>query len=236
MAQTQRLIEQYNEVLEDEASYVAPPSDWIERRASSFGPGRVRANYPNQYLYTPHDVETRAVDCIRHHRFSLLDDVFDCFIRTNAHRGANWSLQDMLTRSSYDRRGFRFVHLDTLYRAEVFLYRGEDADWVNIKLVNNGFSYIPKAGRLVPPRHNADGWVLVALGTDDVVLDRFCQHINAVPNSPFTSTRIFYNNKHHRLDIKVYSQVADVPHVLVTFEDGYPYYDESVPSTPLRQQ
>jgi hypothetical protein len=118
--------------------------------------------------------------------------------------------------------------------ATVFVYDDPDKDWLNIKLINKGFHYIPKRGVAVPLSHNVGGWVKLS-GKDWQDLKNMItefQKIRDLKNDRvFTQANVFYN--YNRMDLKFYSNSDDYNHVIVTFERGTPNYERSIDPTPF---
>lgn len=180
----------------------------------------------DRYFPRPHS----EVNDVQRHRFQLLYSVLQSFISTNTYRGRTFTFDQILRINS--KIFFRFEHHDLPYIATVSSINGYDSDWINIKLNNNGFTYIPRKGQLVPRRQNSDGWILMEAWTQE--LPMLVSQLAGVANGAFSSARAFYNWKHNRPDIKFYGKPdSGVPNVLITFEDGDPYYDEDVPATPI---
>jgi hypothetical protein len=171
-------------------------------------------------------------------RFDLLDSVFTAFAQTNVSRGRHYSFEEILNIKKETPTGFRFIYHDIPYHADVFLYDNWDVDWINIKLVNDGFTYVPKRGHCVPPRPPidgklSDGWIALKSGVDGVRLPGIYGSFKDINGGAYTGSRLFYNFKHRRLDFKIVSSKTKHPHVLITFEDGTPDFDEEVESCPL---
>lgn len=157
------------------------------------------------------------------HQFELLDSVFTQFLETNTYRGAHYSLTKLLDVKFP--RVFQFRHLSFPYVSTVFTVDGYDTDWVNIKLCNDGFVYIEKKGVRVQ-RHMSKDWVALP---EDMQYMQYIPGLCAAVKPLYSSMRAFYNYGQKRFDIKLYPQDAHTPHLIVTFEPGYPDGDDVVP-------
>jgi len=156
----------------------------------------------------------------KHHNLNLLDTVFKAFLMTNVFRGQNYQLRDLFLVKS--RRYFKFEHMSIPYLATVFTVEGHDADWLNIKLCNDGFEYLAKPGKPIS-RHCSDKWVSLPPGN---VLPYFTSTV-AAAKPYFSSARVFYNVHECRLDMKFFPKDTNTtPAMIVTYEPGYPYMDE----------
>ena len=101
---------------------------------------------------------------------------------------------------------------------------GHDADWLNIKLYNDGFVYIEKSGLRVQ-RHMSRDWI--ALPEDKFL--PYIPRLSAAVHPLYGRMQAFYNCGQQRFDIKLYPREAHTPHLIVTFEPGYPDRDEDAP-------
>jgi hypothetical protein len=156
----------------------------------------------------------------------LLDSVFKAFLMTNKHRHEHYTMEDLIRTSDTSfKRYFWFEHLSIPYLATVFTYQGHDYDWLNIKLCNDGFVYTPRTGK-------SDTWEtpLECLG-----------FLSSTVKPLYDSARVFYNYAEQRIDIKLYPitphgsphGTPSPPALLVTFEPGTPYMDETVERGPF---
>ncbi|KNC98890.1 uncharacterized protein SPPG_05857 [Spizellomyces punctatus DAOM BR117] len=233
---TKRYLEEYAEIVEVEEATRKRPRDLripkYQERLRCFPPGRILYGAgDNDDIHVP--FAGSYVDELRHHQFALLDSVFTSFLDTNRHRGVNYSLERLFTMDNRHNKYFRFMQYDIPYLATVCVYDDYDGDRLNIKLHNDGFTYVPKRGRIVPPRHQCDGWVLLeSQGWKDLkgLINAFK---SLSDGTAFKTCRVFYNHTERRLDIKMNSEVDGYKNVIITFEDGYPYFDDDVESTPL---
>ncbi|KAL6055316.1 hypothetical protein QOT17_016859 [Balamuthia mandrillaris] len=151
----------------------------------------------------------------RHHKFEILDNVFQEFLNTNVRQGKTWTLDEMLCDVREKNFYFHYEHDSIPYFATVFLYEAPDANWLNIKLVNNGFVYQPRLGEPIS-RHELQG-----------LLDGKVEYAGG-------RRVVFYNHQHNRLDIKIWKRTDDpsdastststtsLPHLMITYEPGYP--------------
>jgi hypothetical protein len=121
MSENQTLVAVYEKLRREEQE--------VARRAASTGE-------PTKYSATD------AARIARFHRFELLDSVFEQFLATNKHRGHHYSLNELLQWTDRLKTPFQYTYDDIPYLATVFLHRGAERDWLNIKLNNDRFKYI----------------------------------------------------------------------------------------------
>lgn len=163
------------------------------------------------------------------HRFEILDDVFHAFLETNMRQGAHMTLEQILTTTlTQGRRFLRYEHASIPYLATLYLYQGPDADWVCVKLCNNGFWYMKRPGETFA-RHHSSGWISLP--------DCFSQfkHTKAALPASYSRLAVFYNFNVQRLDIKLYSDdTSKAPNLLITYEPGVPYDDDRIQPVPFR--
>lgn len=164
-------------------------------------------------------------------QFELLDSVFSEFSATNQYRNKHYSFADMLGMKTRHPRYLKFMHSSVPYLATVFLVDDTDCDWLNIKLCNNGFVYSMKQG-LELHRHKCDGWIALAKHKYHAYLP----HIMSAFEPLYQDNQAFYNYKHQRFDLKFFprdSAPPGTPHVILTFEPGYPHGDDTAPRHQL---
>ncbi len=150
-------------------------------------------------------------------KVSLLDSVVSGFFDSNMHRGKRYSLDDLLTHSTYYPRYFGYQHLSIPYLGTVFTVAGKDYDWVNLELANNGFEYHNCSFGVEISRHNGTNWTSL---NPTQALEWF-PGLVAASKPHFKSACVFYNYSQQRLDIKLYPKKGSKA-MLITFERGYP--------------
>jgi hypothetical protein len=153
--------------------------------------------------------------------FETLDGVIGAFLNTNTWQGRNFTLNDLLKVSS--KRYFRYEHLSIPYRATVTRIEDYDATWLCLKLANNGFQYTAKSGERIS-RYKFNSWI--ALEVQD-----FLQHFPTLQRKvkgTYDEARVFYTFEERRVDIKLYPSDETLPHLMITFEEGYPYWSDIV--------
>jgi hypothetical protein len=128
---------------------------------------------------------------------------------------------------------FKFMHAENPYLATVDLWEGPDVDFVVIRLPNDGFSYAHSGKQESEEfaRHRCNGWVEL----DGTLLMEFFPGLAKVLGDNFTSTVIFYNHKHQRMDMQFFKDDACAPGLMLAFEPGYPYVDDKSQRRPLRR-
>jgi hypothetical protein len=165
------------------------------------------------------------------HNFKLLDEVFHQFLETNMYRGRHWDVLELLAYSALSKRFFKFEHLAIPYLATLVMRDGHDASWLNIKLCNDSFVYEEK--RTQDKHyfwHESQGWQSLP---KEQCLDHLSR-LQAFATGRYEKFVTHYNALECRLDIQLFpiSGVAGVPHLLITFENGYPFH-QPLP-TPIR--
>ena len=159
----------------------------------------------------------------RFHRFEILDDVFAAFLESNS-RGYDMKKISELGMDDVPRKTYlRYEHLSIPYRATMFFICGSKDVWLNLKLCNNGFVYSSINGKKIS-RHKYDSWVCA----DNYVSKDMSKMVEAFRQAGYTTVTAFYSFEEERLDIKVYRNHEDGPNLIVTYEPGYPDYDEEV--------
>lgn len=156
-------------------------------------------------------------------RLRDLDNIFRCFVNTNIVRGTHLSMDQIIAETTAvggRKLHFSYEHMNVKYMATTYVYTGPDADWIDIKLANNGYNYVnPVRGERIPaPRHNSDGWI---------VLPKFQQREFQVLTDCLQADEIaiMYNSEQHRVDMIVFPSTPQGFHYMITFEDGTPYVD-----------
>lgn len=156
--------------------------------------------------------------------FEVLDDVFASFVSTNISRGVHAPWDQIIHATNRHRRYFTYSHLSIPYRATTFVLEGGSSDWLNIKLNCNGFTWpsVPqRCTELDHPRHNATGWIVLPDGI-------FPQYVFPTISRYFDDADglvIYYARDARRVDMKFFYD-GDRPHVIVTFEMGYPEFED----------
>jgi hypothetical protein len=79
-----------------------------------------------------------------HHQFELLGSVLNAFLNSYTHRGAHYSLPQLL--ETPHERQLLFFHHSIPYLATVTPSNCATASWVNIQLCNEGFAHEPCDG------------------------------------------------------------------------------------------
>jgi hypothetical protein len=156
------------------------------------------------------------------HRFELLDSVFTEFVATNDYRGEHYSFSELLNISG---KLIRFYHRSVPYIATIFTIHSHDADWLNIKLCNDGFVYSQTQGT------TSAGWIALSENMP------YISGIISTVEPFYQCARSVYSHTQQRFDIKLYPRddaSSDIPHVLITFEPGYPDRDDSVPAHTIK--
>ncbi len=162
--------------------------------------------------------------------FEILDEVFNCFIATNERKGKHWSWDDIITIETEHPRYFTFKHDEIKYLATVVRVDSpSNGEWLNIKLVNNGFVYIQRSGRGVFRGQLNDDWIVLDQSTGY----RYFQHLRA-QTPDYGQVKVYYSAD-HRLDIKLYTNNPNRPNLQITFEDGYPYEEGDEVPEPILQ-
>jgi hypothetical protein len=169
-----------------------------------------------QVLKVAEEVDLRATD-----------DIFDCFLKTNMHLGRRLTEDEIMNTKSLPWRGdqARYERYSIPYLATLFCYGAFDKHTVNIKLNSNGFLFDPIVGanKWPHPRHKRYDWVVVppALHSKFPRIKRFMR------DHGLEEMRIFYHGKEQRMDVQLWAADTNTsPHVLITFEQGYPWVDE----------
>lgn len=104
-----------------------------------------------------------------------------------------------------------------------------DRDIINVKLVNNGFFYVSIIGEHIS-RHKAKDFVRLPR---DKCLGYF-HTLTTVTSEMFQSAAAFYSCSTQRLDIKFKPKLdVSCPQLMVTYEPGFPYVDDSVEYEPI---
>jgi hypothetical protein len=176
-------------------------------------------NYAGDALFTQsNDVMKQGVEpdllqledrLARLELFETLDGVLQAFLDTNVWQGKYFSFADLLEISS--KRHLRYEHLSIPYRATVTIIEDYDATWLCIKLANNGFQYTAKSGRWIS-KHEYNSWY--AMDCEECL-----QHF---PHLQSAAKRLYD-------DAKVFYTIGEqVPHLMVTFKEGYPDWTDSV--------
>ena len=163
--------------------------------------------------------------------FGILDDVFAAFIETNVNMGHHRTIDEIL--ASHNRRRFYvYEHLQIPYLATTFTYEGTQAEWINIKLNCNGFTWPepPSDSREFRyARHGARDWVTLPRGDFyAAVFPRMYEVFGSADDVCF-----YYAESARRADLKFFYD-QDRIHVIVTFEMGHPYFDDHVESLRRR--
>ncbi|PNW80421.1 hypothetical protein CHLRE_07g317000v5 [Chlamydomonas reinhardtii] len=188
----------------------------------------------------------------------LLDDVIVGFVNTNEFKQRRYTVQELMTCApSWGRpKHFKFVHAEIPYLATVDFWEGSQVDFVVIRLPNNGFTYrnlpcnLPCIMSTAPGaaplrahahsgrheeeeihRHRHDGWVEL----DGTLLMEFFPGLAKSLGANFTSILFFYNYKHQRIDMQLFTDDSCAPGLMLTFELGYPYVDDQCQRRPLRR-
>jgi hypothetical protein len=152
--------------------------------------------------------------------FETLDGVIGAFFNTNIWRGKNFTLDDLLKVSS--KRYFRYEHLSIPYRATVTRIEDCDATWQCLKLANNGFQYTAKSGERIS-RHKYNGWIVLGV-------QEFLQHFPTLQRKvkgAYDEAQVFYTFEERRVDVKLYPSDETLPHLMITFEEGYPDWSDT---------
>lgn len=196
--------------------------------------GRIMYDITSRPIFIPSSYIRNTESTIRFHKFKLLDEVFNEFIDTNYHKKKHFEFNDIL---KYDQKTInpRFTHANIEYVATLFVHDDADKDWLNIKLVNDGFQYILKKGIAVPKRHNnTAGWVLLNdkdWKDMDGMMTKF-QSVLDIDEQVFQKATVFYNFDLERLDFKFFSSSDNYNNVIVTFEPGTPHYERFIEPQP----
>jgi hypothetical protein len=162
-------------------------------------------------------------------QISLLDEVFDEFLSTNVFRSRNFALPDLLQAAGTAKKFLRYFHCGIPYLATVFTVQSHDGDWINIKLCHNGFQYKPQQGRHYS-RHQSEGWV--SLGHEAVAthLSKTKKHFHEAGYAEEDGCKLalLCNYQQQQVDVKITPAGDDHsrPRILLTFESGYPDYDD----------
>jgi hypothetical protein len=160
------------------------------------------------------------------HKFQLLEEVFTQFLQTNEYRQQHFTIDALLKLDNTHKKFLKYEHGSVPYLATVFVFDGPHKPWLNIKLHSDGFAYLPKRREIVPPRHRCDGWVLLT-EKDWQYMPQLLKTFTSFANGQvYQLSRMFYNDTARRLDIKFDSKDDNYNSVVITFEEGYPYYEE----------
>ncbi|KAL0490889.1 hypothetical protein AKO1_009819 [Acrasis kona] len=157
-------------------------------------------------------------------KLSLLAEVFQHFANTNESNMKKCTIKEILAYKDGAPQYHRYYHHNIPYLATVFLFRSF-RHAVNIKLNNNGFQYVPMNREKMPPRHDCDGWILLE-EDDKKDLLPILTILNTASSGAYRFGSCFYNYDESRLDVKFVSTKSEYKNVVVTFENGYPWYDD----------
>jgi hypothetical protein len=165
----------------------------------------------------------------KHHKFKLLNEVFQSFLETNNHRGNHYTLEELLKTKFSENLYLRYEQHGIPYLGTVYDFKYPKKDLLNIKLNNDGFSYLPKHGVKIPYRHHCDGWV--ALQKKDY--EDLANIVNAFQElstdcGVFERSKLFYNFTEKRLDLKILSKDLKHKDVMITFERGAPWVEDEI--------
>lgn len=149
--------------------------------------------------------------------------VFDEFIKTNKHQRRHYKFEEIL--DIREKTYFTFTHAEIPYLATVDFERGPRADWVIIRLVNDGFLYVAKRGQQRIKRHNRDDWVELS---PEEGLD-YCKAITSLTASRFPTARTLYTVLGQRTDFQFFPPDEKNVHLQIDFEPGYPFTEDTVP-------
>lgn len=169
----------------------------------------------------------RKPDLEKQYQFAMLDEVFTSFLETNKCEGLKYNIKNLLAITESHKHFFRYEHASIPYLATVFIVVGPDSKWINLKLCNNGFVYQTRRGE-TRQRHNAE---FMSLGE---VFDEF-EGMQTELSHYFKKVAVFYSNE-GRMDIKFSDPIGDTPNLIVTYEPGYPYWDDKAATRSVSRQ
>lgn len=156
------------------------------------------------------------------HKFEILDEVLSNFLETNINNRKHRTIAEILAITKYY-TGFKFFH-DTGKWHGTVLYLKDEEPWLNIKLPNNGFVYIPKSGKPIS-RHKSENWIPLAWNK----CLSYMPKTNEFLKDTHDRVVLYYEFAAQRIDIKFKSKNIDVlPNVLVTYERGVPEEDDRI--------
>ena len=162
----------------------------------------------------------------RLHHFEILDSVFKEFVETNTCGEKHYTLKQLVDREFFNSRShkyyFSFQHLSIPYLATLFQVDSRYGQWLNIKLINNGFFYRVKDGECVE-RHNSETWI-----ESEEAWEAFTSIQDQLGPLGYdkSDVKLWYNFEEERVDIKIYSTSSNLPNILITFEPGIPDMEE----------
>jgi hypothetical protein len=158
-------------------------------------------------------------------KFDVLDRVFQGFVDTNCLGGHRRPFGEILATPCGRKDFYSYEHLGISYLATVFKRVFPRGEWLNIKLNCNGFLWplAPSSSRRVEqPRHNSDGWVVIPR---NLFFQSFPRMTSSLAGADYAC--MYYAREARRVDIKFFFDSTG-SHVLVTYEMGTPYFDDSL--------
>lgn len=146
----------------------------------------------------------------------LLNTIFNSFMSTNNFRDKWYSFQELL--EVRRKQEFKFEWHNNIYLAHIIPKVKHGAKIVHIKLYNNSFKYIATNNtfKIVCPFQ----------------IKKECRQLSETLCSKYNNVIISYNVKMNCIKMKSYAS-NNTPHMLITFEHGYPYNDDDALLGPI---
>ena len=172
---------------------------------------------------------------MRFHGLQLLDDLFLGFVCTNKRRGCGSDFPMLLMEATHYKKYYFFEYSGIRYLASTSLKSFPDRDIINIKLVNNGYFYVSVIGDHVGP-HKANSYVRLPT---DKCLGYFHTLRKVTSDMMYQCSAALYSCSTQRFDIKFEPDLNSIqrmpsrPSIMVTYECGYPYIDDTCEFEPV---
>lgn len=161
----------------------------------------------------------------------LADEAIKNFNTTNEYRDEHLSLRDILVGKLPEHIEWSTIyqHGDTKYLVDMSRWEGPDKPWLKIKLPSKGFEFEQTAGQTADKKSSRDqGAPWVSLPVPE--LSEYFPGVYDATKEMLGQASVVYDYQHHRLGLRLVSNVREALPVEINIENGNPYTDdEDVP-------